>query len=99
IDPLVLTRVLRHGLIGAGRYLHLRVQARDTPGHLAGLLAQVAEDGANVLSVDHNRTAPSLAMGEVEITIEAEARGPAYAQEVVAGVRRKARITCERRAE
>lgn len=99
IDPLVLTRVLRHGLVGAGRYLHLRVQARDTPGHLARLLAQVAADGANVLSVDHNRTAPSLAMGEVEITIEAETRGPDHAAQVVAGLRSKARITDHRRAE
>ncbi len=99
IDPLVLTRVLRHGLVGAGRYLHLRVHAKDTPGHLARLLAQVAADGANVLSVDHNRTAPALAMGEVEITIEAETRGPGHATAVVNGLRGMARITDERRSD
>ncbi|WP_228760063.1 threonine ammonia-lyase [Pseudactinotalea sp. HY158] len=99
IDPLVLTRILRHGLVDARRYLHLRIRARDTPGHLARLLAQVASSGANVLSVDHNRTAPSLAMGEVEIAIEAETRGPDHARAVIDGVRAEAGIAGEVRTD
>ena len=38
IDPLLLGKVIRHGMAAAGRYLHLRVCIPDTPGGLARLL-------------------------------------------------------------
>src|SRR5699024_10367396 len=47
IDPLVLMRVLRHGMVAAGRYLQVQVRTRDTPGSLAGLLARLAALDAN----------------------------------------------------
>ena len=56
IDPLLLARVLEHGLVAAGRYLALRVRIPDRPGGLAELLARVAELAANVISVEHLRT-------------------------------------------
>ena len=55
IDPLLLGKVIRHGLASAGRYLYLRVVIPDVPGGLASLLTQVSESGANVLEVAHER--------------------------------------------
>lgn len=82
IDPLMLNSVLQHGLAHAGRYLHMRLQLRDAPGQLAAILEKVAALGANVLSVEHNRTSPSLRMGEVEITLELETRGTKHAARI-----------------
>ena len=45
IDPLLLSKVIRHGLAAAGRYLYLRVCIPDLPGGLASLLAEVGADG------------------------------------------------------
>ena len=45
IDPLLLLRVLRHGLAAAGRYLSLRLRIPDRPGALAELLGELAEAG------------------------------------------------------
>ena len=58
IDPLLLMRVLRHGLAVAGRFLSFRARISDQPGALVQLLAEVAEAGASVLEVEHMRTDP-----------------------------------------
>ena len=87
IDPLMLNSVLQHGLVHAGRYLHLRFQSPDSPGQLAQILEQVAVLGANVLSVEHNRTSASLRIGEVEIIIELETRGPKHVQRIISELR------------
>ena len=55
IDPLLLGKVIRHGMAAAGRYLNLRVSIPDVPGGLATLLGEVGGVGANVLEVVHER--------------------------------------------
>ena len=65
IDPLLLGKVIRHGMAAAGRYLNLRVCIPDTPGGLARLLGEVGGVGANVLEVAHERISPSLHLDEV----------------------------------
>ncbi|MDI9627361.1 MAG: threonine ammonia-lyase [Acidobacteriota bacterium] len=84
IDPLMLNSVLQHGLAHAGRYLHLRFRSPDLPGQLARILEQVAALGANVLSVEHYRTSAALRIGEVEIVLELETRGPKHVQRIIA---------------
>ena len=44
--------------------------------------------GANVLEVEHERTASRLHIGEVEIFVVLETRGPDHAEEVVAALTR-----------
>lgn len=89
IDPLLLGKVIRHGLASAGRYLYLRVVIPDLPGGLAGLLVLVGEAGANVLEVEHERISPTLNLNEVEVRIQLETRGEVHA-EVVMGKLREA---------
>jgi threonine dehydratase len=60
IDPLLLSKVIRHGLIAAGRFLSLRVRIPDRPGELARLLAVLGEASANVLDVEHQHTRQGL---------------------------------------
>ncbi len=60
IDPLLLGKVIRHGMAAAGRYLNLRVCIPDLPGGLAQLLTEIGSVGANVLEVVHERISPSL---------------------------------------
>lgn len=55
VDPLVLGRIIQHGLAAAGRYLVLRVLLPDRPGELARLLDRVAALGLNVIDVEHHR--------------------------------------------
>src|SRR5699024_7959024 len=86
IDPLVLMKVLRHGMVAAGRFLQFQVRVRDTPGHLAALLQHLAALDANVLEVGHVRTNAGLAVDEVDIAVECEAKGPGHCAEVLAAL-------------
>lgn len=83
IDPLVLARVVQHGLSASGRYLVLRVLLADRPGELAGLLSAVAGLGLNVIDVNHHREAGDLSLDEVEVRLTLETRDPAHRDEVV----------------
>ncbi len=87
IDPLLLGKVIRHGMAAAGRYLYLRVNIPDRPGGLARLLAELGDRGANILEVSHERISPSLAIDEVEVRIQMETRGDDHAEQVMARLR------------
>ena len=87
IDPLLLAKVLRHGLAAAGRYLTFRCRLPDRPGALATLLAEVAGLGANVLDVVHERVTPGLHVDEVEVLLQVETRGPGHCDSVIGTLR------------
>jgi threonine dehydratase len=87
IDPLLLMRVIRHGMAAAGRYLSFRVRIPDLPGALARLLGELARSEANVLDVVHQRTSAQLHLDEVEVALQVETRGAEHREEVVAHLR------------
>jgi threonine dehydratase len=86
IDPVLLMRVVQHGMVAAGRYLSVRVPIADRPGELARLLALVAELGANVVDVEHSRTTSHLDLGEVEVALSVETRGAEHRVELLAAL-------------
>ena len=87
VDPLLLMRVIRHGMAAAGRYLVFRARIPDVPGGLARLLNELAGVSANVLDVVHERTSASLHLDEVEVQLQVETRGPEHADRVLAHLR------------
>jgi threonine dehydratase len=88
IDPVLLLKVVQHGMAAAGRYLSLRLQVPDRPGSLAAVLAELAAVGANVLEVEHERTGTTLGVGMVEVFVVLETRGPDHADEVSTALER-----------
>lgn len=84
VDPLLLLRLIRHGMAAAGRYLQLRVRTPDRPGSLAALLSTLAATDANVLEVEHARIGPALPVNDVEIAVWLETRGPDHCHRVLA---------------
>ena len=87
IDPLLLMNVIRHGLAASGRYLACTVVIPDRPGGLAGLLAVIAESGANVIELMHERTSTYLHVGEVGVAVQLETKGAEHAAEVLTHLR------------
>ena len=82
IDPLLLSKLLRHGLSASGRFLGIRCRVPDHPGSLAELLGYLARLGTNVLEVSHERLAPSLRVDEAEVVLQVETRGPEHCADV-----------------
>ncbi|NYG58459.1 threonine dehydratase [Nocardioides daedukensis] len=89
IDPLLLGKVIRHGMASAGRYLNLQVLIPDAPGGLATLLTELAELQANVLEVVHERISPTLLLDEVEVQVQLETRGPDHASTLLTRLRER----------
>jgi threonine dehydratase len=75
IDPLLLMRVIRHGMAAQGRYLSIRCRIPDRPGGLARLLGELSAVDANVLDVVHERTSETLPLDQVEVVLQLEMRG------------------------
>jgi threonine dehydratase len=88
VDPLLLIKLIDHGLSAAGRYVALRVVVDDRPGQLAALTAEVARLGLNVLSVEHHRSGMDLAVAKVEIRLILETRNSVHRGEIVADLER-----------
>ena len=87
IDPLLMLRVLRHGMSAAGRYLQFRLRMPDRPGSLVAVLALLAEVDVNVLEVEHVRTGERLNLHEVEIGLQLETKGADHCESVLAALR------------
>jgi threonine dehydratase len=87
IDPLLMLRVIEHGLAAAGRYLRVTVRCSDRPGQLASLLSEIAEHRANVVDVEHQRANPHLRLGEVEVALSVETRGVEHSDTLISALR------------
>jgi threonine dehydratase len=78
IDVQTLARVVERGMIAEGRYLKIRVELLDAPGSLAALAALLAQEGANIFHVSHDRRTAGLRLGRAEVHLELETRGPQH---------------------
>ena len=83
IDPLLLLRVIRFGLTAAGRYFSFHTRISDRPGELHKLLGLIAELGVNIVGVEHHREGARIHVGDVDVAIQAETRGPEHIDELV----------------
>jgi threonine dehydratase len=90
VDPLLLSRLIEHGMSAASRYLRLRIDIPDRPGSLADVTRALADLGLNVLAVEHHREGIStLDLDEVELDVTVETRGPEHCDECLATLRAK----------
>ena len=87
IDPLLLAAIIERGMVRAGRLARIRVSARDVPGLLAKITATVAEAGANIDEVHHQRAFTSLSVQNVEIELVLQTRGPEHIAQIMAQLR------------
>jgi len=89
IDVNLLSRIIDRGLVRDGRLARLRVRVEDRPGALASLTRLLAEQGANVLTLEHRRGVPGLWLTEAEIDLALETRGREHVAELVGALARE----------
>ncbi len=83
LDVQTMSRVIERGMLAEGRYLKLRLEMIDMPGALASLTGVLSRIGANIFQVSHDRHKSSLPLGEAEVILELETRGPGHIQEIL----------------
>ena len=86
IDPLLLASIIERGMVRAGRLARIIVSVRDVPGALAKITATVAEAGANIDEVHHQRAFTLLSAQNVEIELVIQTRGKEHIQQVLAAL-------------
>lgn len=87
IDPMLLASIIERGMARSGRLARIVVRTRDVPGSLARITALVAESGANVDSVHHQRAFTLLAAQNVEIEMTLQTRSHKHVEELLARLR------------
>ena len=75
-------RARSQALIGR-RLARIKVSARDVPGVLARITATVADAGANIEEVHHQRAFTMLAAQNVEIELVLQTRGKSHVEQVL----------------
>ncbi len=83
IDPLLLQRVISHGLSASDRYTNISVMLPDRPGQLVRTAEAVAAARANVVEVLHTRHGNGLQISEVELNLSIETRGKEHRDELM----------------
>ena len=86
IDPLLLAAIIERGMVKAGRLARIRVSVRDIPGSLAKITATVADAGANIDEVHHQRAFTMLAAQNVEVELVIQTRGRGHISQVLAAL-------------
>ncbi len=86
IEPMLLAAIIERGMVRAGRLARIKVGARDVPGSLAKITATVADAGANIDEVHHQRAFTMLAAQNVEIELVIQTRGRGHIAQVLAAL-------------
>jgi len=74
IDINLLDRIIGHGLAKAGRLVRLSISLHDRPGELQKLLVLISETGANVRTIEHDRTRRDIPIASARVQLELETR-------------------------
>lgn len=78
VDVTFMSRIIEHGLIESGRYVRFFTTIQDKPGYLNRLLSILAEERANVISINHNRISPRIVPGQAEVELSLETNNQAH---------------------
>ena len=82
IDSGHLTHILTRGLFRSGIYATLRFETEDRPGVLAHISKHIAQTGASIVEVKHNRLFRHLSAKKAFMDITLETRGAKHLDEI-----------------
>ena len=82
IDVNILDRVIKRGLLTSGRSALLKVELLDKPGQLVQISSIIAEHGANVIGIHHERTNANTSVTGCFIRITLETRNFEHVEQI-----------------
>ncbi|MEF8773911.1 MAG: threonine ammonia-lyase [Halobacteriales archaeon] len=86
VDISRLQEVLDHAMADRSQLLQLRVRIEDTPGTMEEISGRIAEQGANIREVRHDRAVADLDVGEAFLVFQVVTSGRSQAKNVVAAI-------------
>ena len=88
LDMTMLRAILIHALAGRDQILRLRVRIDDRPGKMTELSGIIADHGANIQTVRHDRALVDLDVGEAFLVFQVETSGVGHAENIVESIRK-----------
>jgi threonine dehydratase len=82
IDVTLISRIIERGLATEGRLARIEVAISDRPGSLARLLKVIADAGASIKEVEHDRNFGPADVADVSISCVVETRDPNHVRMV-----------------
>lgn len=82
IDVTILSRVIDRGLLKAGRSGQLTIEMLDKPGQLKEVSSIIADLGANVVSVHHDRAGENTGINACYLRIRMETRNHEHVEQI-----------------
>ena len=82
VDITTLSRIITKGLQKTGRIVQISTKLADKAGSLAQLLTCVAECGANILDIDHEREDAKTSVSTCVVTMTLETRDETHIREI-----------------
>jgi len=82
IDVNILARIIEKGLIKDGRLARFSLVLRDVPGALASLTQMLAQMGANIMEIRHERDSNDIGLSEARVHFEIETKGACHLAEI-----------------
>jgi threonine dehydratase len=83
VDINFLDRIIDKGLQVNGRLTKFAVTMMDKPGQLTQLLQVIAEAGANIFNINHDRMVRNIAVGKCLVDVTVETRNKEHSQALI----------------
>ncbi|MCP8969877.1 threonine ammonia-lyase [Ectobacillus ponti] len=90
VDVNFISRIIERGMVEAGRFIHIATTVKDKPGELQKILRVIADLGANVLNIHHERMGMRVFPGYAELHLSLETRDQAHIERVLQVLKDKA---------
>jgi len=87
IDVTTLSRVIKRGLMKAGRATSLLIELIDKPGQLKDVSRIIADCGGNVTSVHHERAGDTESVNGCYLRVAMETRNYEHVQAIICALR------------
>jgi threonine dehydratase len=87
IDISMLQTVLTQALTERSQLMRLRVRIQDEPGEMDNLSGMIADKGANIRTVRHERAVGDLRVGEAYLVFQVVTSGSGHAEKIIEKVR------------
>jgi threonine dehydratase len=86
LDMTMIQTVLIHALTDRKQILRLRVRIDDTPGKMEDISGIIADYGANIHDVRHDRAVEGLSVGDAYLVFRIETSGAEHAESIIQAI-------------
>src|SRR5574344_1063669 len=82
IDMSFISQLINRGLYETGRIMRIEVEIANIPGKLQGLLTEIAETKANVISIEHDGFKEASRFKNINVELTLETNGKEHAKKI-----------------